>query len=447
MKTVLLIDDDKSFREALSHWLIDGGWRVLHAEDGEIGLQLAMEHRPDVVLCDLLMPRCNGFQVCRSLRAQKEHLPKLKIFVTTGSSYSTDRLNALESGADDYLVKPIMPTELVALLNRVAGNGSDNESLKAGPLPDISPAPTRLKFWGVRGSIPTPGAQTVFYGGNTSCVEVRADREIIILDSGSGIRPLGLALNEEFREKPMAVTLLISHTHWDHIQGFPFFGPAYNPKNQIRILGFEGARKGLENILSSQMESSYFPVSMAEMPGNISIRELKDTTFSVGQVRVQATFLNHPGICSGFRIFTSAGSICYMTDIELFQRMRLVQSGQISNQEENFARIQDERFALFAEGADVLILDAQYDAAEYKSHIGWGHSCIDDSVAFAIDAKVKRLYLFHHDPDHDDEKISRMVANAREQVAARNSDLIVEAAREGLELVLEPKPAALHSKS
>jgi len=136
-----------------------------------------------------------------------------------------------------------------------------------------------------------------------------------------------------------------------------------------------------------------------------------------------------------------------MTDIELFQRMRLVQSGQISNQEENFARIQDERFALFAEGADVLILDAQYDAAEYKTHIGWGHSCIDDSVAFAIDAKVKRLYLFHHDPDHDDEKISRMVANAREQVAARNSDLIVEAAREGLELVLEPKPAALHSKS
>jgi phosphoribosyl 1,2-cyclic phosphodiesterase/ActR/RegA family two-component response regulator len=446
VKTVLLIDDDISFREALSHWLIDSGWRVLLAEDGEIGLQLALEHRPDVVLCDLLMPRCNGFQVCRSLRAQREHLPKLKIFVTTGSSYSTDRLNALESGADEYLVKPIMPNELVALLNGVAGDGSDNESLP-GPLPEFSHAPTRMKFWGVRGSIPTPGADTVFYGGNTSCVELRADGEIIILDSGSGIRPLGMALNAEFKDKPINVTVLISHTHWDHIQGFPFFGPAYNPNNQIRILGFEGARKGLENILSSQMESSYFPVSMAEMPGNISIRELKDTTFSVGQVRVQAVFLNHPGICTGYRVFTSAGSICYMTDVELFQRMRLIKSGQISEEEEKFARVQDERFALFAQGADVLILDAQYDAAEYKSHIGWGHSCVDDSVAFAIDAKVKRLFLFHHDPDHNDEIISRLVASAREQVAARKSDLIVEAAREGLELVLEPKPAALHSKS
>ncbi|MEO6181969.1 MAG: response regulator [Verrucomicrobiota bacterium] len=447
MKTVLLIDDDMAFREALSHLLIDSGWHVLQAEDGEIGLQLAMEHRPEVVLCDLLMPRCNGFQVCRSLRAQKEHLPKTKIFVTTGSAYSTDRLNALESGADEYLVKPIMPNELLTLLDRVTGNGSDNASIQAGPSPGISPAPTRLKFWGVRGSIPTPGVDTVFYGGNTSCVEVRADREIIVLDAGSGIRPLGLTLNQEFKENPINVTLLISHTHWDHIQGFPFFGPAYNPNNQIKILGFEGARKGLENILSSQMESSYFPVSMAEMPGNISIRELKDTTFSVGQVRVQAIFLNHPGICTGYRLFTSAGSICYMTDIELFQRMRLEQSGQISEEEENFARVQDERFALFAQGADVLILDAQYDAAEYKTHIGWGHSCVDDSVAFAIDAKVKRLFLFHHDPDHNDEKISRMVASAREQVTARKSDLIVEAAREGLELIMETKPAALHSKS
>ena len=447
MKTILLIDDDQSFREAISHWLIDSGWRVLQAEDGELGLQLAMEHRPDVVLCDLLMPRCNGFQVCRSLRAQKEHLPKTKIFVTTGSAYATDRLNALESGADDYLVKPIMPNELVALLNRATGNGSDQESIKAVLPPNLSPAPVRLKFWGVRGSIPTPGADTVFYGGNTSCVEVRADHEIIILDSGSGIRPLGQALNDEFKGKPINVTLLISHTHWDHIQGFPFFGPAYNPKNEIKILGFEGARKGLENILSSQMESSYFPVSMAEMPGNITIQELKDATFRVGQVRVQAAFLNHPGICTGYRIFTSAGSICYMTDIELVKRMRAEQSVQISAEEEKFARLQDERFALFAEGAEVLILDAQYDATEYKGHIGWGHSCVDDSVAFAIAAKVKRLFLFHHDPDHNDEKISRMVASAREQVAASGSDLIVEAAREGLELILEVKPAVLDGKS
>lgn len=391
------------------------------------------------------MPRCNGFQVCRSLRAQKERLPKIKIFVTTGSAYSTDRLNALESGADDYLVKPIRPNDLVALLDLAVGSGSGKVSVKADPS-NVSTAPTRLKFWGVRGSIPTPGPDTVFYGGNTSCVEVRADREIIVFDAGSGIRPLGVALNEEFKDTPVNVTLLISHTHWDHIQGFPFFSPAYNPKNQIKILGFEGARKGLENILSSQMESSYFPVSMGEMPGNISIQELKDSSFNIGQVGVQAVFLNHPGICTGYRIFTSEGSICYMTDFELFQRMRSGKAERISDEEERFARLQDERLALFAEGADVLIMDAQYDAAEYNTHIGWGHNCVDDSVAFAIDAKVKRLFLFHHDPDHNDEKISRLVASARGQVAAKGSDLIVEAAREGLEIILDAKPAILPGK-
>src|SRR5262245_39686438 len=136
-------------------------------------------------------------------------------------------------------------------------------------------ADLHLRFWGVRGSIPTPGPSTVHYGGNTSCVELRVDGQIIILDAGTGIRALGLALAEEFQDRPIDLTLLVSHTHWDHIQGFPFFPVAYDPKNTIRVLAFEGARKSLEATLSSQMESSYFPISMREMPGNITIEELK----------------------------------------------------------------------------------------------------------------------------------------------------------------------------
>lgn len=437
MKTVLLIDDDRSFRDALSQWLTDHDWNVLQAEDGEAGIQLALEHRPEIVLCDLLMPRCNGFQVCRLLRAQKSRLPNTKIIVTTGSGYATDRVNALEAGADEYMIKPVVPGELREVLARIVGDGDLGQTDFADKISGTATHPTRLKFWGVRGSIPTPGGDTIFYGGNTSCIEIRAKGEIIILDAGTGIRPLGVSLNEEFKKQPMNLTLLISHTHWDHIQGFPYFLPAYNPKNKINILGFEGARKGLENILSAQMESSYFPISMCEMPSNITINELKEVNFKIGAVRVQAEFLNHPGICTGYRIFTDDGSISYLTDVELFQRMRAQK--QPSTEQQNFARQQDERLSDFVRDSDVLILDAQYDAEEYASHVGWGHSCVEDSVAFAIASGVKRLFLFHHDPDHNDEKISRFVARGRELAAEKGSDLIVEAAREGLEVTLERK--------
>jgi phosphoribosyl 1,2-cyclic phosphodiesterase len=300
----------------------------------------------------------------------------------------------------------------------------------------------RLKFWGVRGSIPSPGPETVFYGGNTSCVEVRVGSDIIVLDAGTGLRRLGLALVEEFKEQPMQLNLLITHTHWDHIQGFPFFLPAYNPKNNVTIYGFEGASQGLKNTLSSQMESPYFPISMQQMPGHIAIRELRDLNFNVNQVPVRAQFLNHPGICTGYRLQTPGGSISYLPDIELYHRLRErwnTGTDALPHESREDTPPEDRDLIEFIRGSDVLIMDSQYDAAEYEKHIGWGHSCVEDSVAFALHAKVKRLFLFHHDPDHTDEQITRMVARARQVVAQRHSSLIVEAAREGYELILAPQ--------
>jgi phosphoribosyl 1,2-cyclic phosphodiesterase len=300
----------------------------------------------------------------------------------------------------------------------------------------------RLKFWGVRGSIPSPGPETVLYGGNTSCVEVRVGSDIIVLDAGSGLRKLGLALVEEFKANPIHLNLLITHTHWDHIQGFPFFLPAYNPKNNVTICGFEGASQGLQNTLSDQMESPYFPISMQQMPGHIAIRELRDMNFNVNHVPVRAQFLNHPGICAGYRLFTPGGSISYLPDIELSHRLRdRWNAGTIpdAQQETEATPPEDRALVEFIRDSDVLIIDSQYDAAEYEKHVGWGHSCMEDSVAYALHAKVRRLFLFHHDPDHTDEHISRMVARAREMAARRHSNLIIEAAREGCELILESK--------
>jgi phosphoribosyl 1,2-cyclic phosphodiesterase len=271
----------------------------------------------------------------------------------------------------------------------------------------------------VRGSIATPGPTTMRYGGNTSCVEVRNGDDVIILDAGTGLRGLGQSLLKEFKRQPLNLTLLLTHTHWDHIQGLPFFGPIYNPRCRLRILGCEGARKGLVAALTGQMESTYFPVPFDKLPSNIEIEELKDFNFAIGTVLVRAHRANHPGVCVGYRLFAPDGLICFFPDTEPHTDDRAMQD--------------------FVRDADVLILDSQYDRAEYKQHTGWGHGCVDNSVALALAAGVKHLYLFHHDPDHDDRRMDALVKHARQLVAKRKSKMKVDAAREGMVIQLGGK--------
>ncbi|HEX4343010.1 MAG TPA: response regulator, partial [Verrucomicrobiae bacterium] len=309
MKTVLIIDDDPAFRKLIGEILKHHGWSVSEAEQGEAGIEMARQLHPQVVLCDLLMPRCNGFQVCRALRGDPA-LRTIRIIIATGRNFETDKRAALDAGADEYLAKPIVPTHLMEVLSRLIkdGNGNGNEGFVR------TTGPARFKFWGVRGSIPTPGPGTVKYGGNTSCIEVRVGGELIILDAGTGLRPLGISLLNEFKDQPLNLTLLLTHTHWDHIQGLPFFPPIYRPQNRLRILGYEGARTSLHNVLSGQMESPYFPVTFGELPGNVEIEELRDMSFSVGPVHVESFFANHPGICVGYRIFSPEGSLAFFPD-------------------------------------------------------------------------------------------------------------------------------------
>ncbi len=294
-------------------------------------------------------------------------------------------------------------------------------------------SPVRVKFWGVRGSVPCPGPETVRYGGNTSCVEIRVGDEIIILDAGTGLRLLGRALMAEFKDQPLDLTMLLTHTHWDHIQGLPFFQPVYQPRCRLRILGFEGAHKGLVNVLAGQMQNPYFPVKFGELPGNIAIEELSDFNFQIGSVSVKAMLANHPGICVGYRLFTPEGSIAYFPDHETHShdfRMhgsRLAGAKKTPESDRGEAR----KMVEFLRGTHVLILDSQFDRQEYQTHVGWGHGCVDEVVALAIRAEVRHLFLFHHDPNHDDRKISAMVKHARKLVSDSGAALQVDAAREG----------------
>nr|MBA2585550.1 hypothetical protein [Chthoniobacterales bacterium] len=205
-------------------------------------------------------------------------------------------------------------------------------------------------------------------------------------------------------------------------------------------LGYEGARAGLGTILAGQMETPFFPISLRELPSHLAIEELKDMEFQIGTVKVHSKFANHPGICAGFRLFTSAGSIAYMPDNEPYEPLKLqltAHNGVKGDEARGFAAAERDKMVEFLHGCDVVILDAQYTDEEYQRHVGWGHSSLSSVVSLALDANVHKLLLFHHDPSHDDDMIDRMIEEARSLVSKSGKTLVIEGAREGVEIVLK----------
>jgi len=281
-----------------------------------------------------------------------------------------------------------------------------------------------VRFWGTRGSIASPGEHTTRYGGNTSCVEVRAqDGTVIVLDCGTGARELGLHLVRTM-PSPMRLHLFIGHTHWDHIQGFPFFVPAFLPGAELNVYAPLGFQQSLEEAMSGQMEYSYFPVKLRDLRSRIHFTELEEGFFRVGDVLVETQYLNHTAPTIAYRMTSGGATVAYVTDHEPFWAP---EDGILNHPG-------DQRHIAFMRGADLVIHDAQYTQEEYTNRLGWGHSTIEYATDVALAAGVKRLALFHHDPGHDDPAMGRLEAQAQARVTASGGVLDVFAAREGLEL-------------
>lgn len=269
-------------------------------------------------------------------------------------------------------------------------------------------------FHGVRGSTPAPGNATARYGGNTSCVEIRTNDQILILDAGTGIRGLGDNLIAAFGSRPIEASLLISHPHWDHIQGLPFFAPAYSPNNKIRLFAANGDRQKIDRGIRNQMDAIHFPVGLEHLTGIRPVEEFTSNDVTLGNFRIRVAALNHPGGCAGFRIDSNESSVAYLPDHEPC--------------EENLKLME------FAQGVDLLILDTQYTESEYMAHRGWGHGCLSASVQFAIGAGAHELMLFHHDPSRNDYQIDQMIERGRALAGA--TGLVVNAASENRNTIL-----------
>jgi phosphoribosyl 1,2-cyclic phosphodiesterase/CRP-like cAMP-binding protein/CheY-like chemotaxis protein len=287
----------------------------------------------------------------------------------------------------------------------------------------------RVHFWGTRGSVPTPGPATIRFGGNTSCVEVvAADGTCVVLDCGTGARELGLAL---LAAGPPPIHILLTHTHWDHIQGFPFFAPAYLPGAIINMYATHGLESTLEEALSGQMQHTYFPVRLSELRAQIAVHEVGEGTFRVGGITIHTQYLNHTAPCLGYRLEAGGVSLVYATDHEPFWW-----EGPKTAPAERLLHPGDRRHIEWLAGADLVIHDGQFTDAEYPAKRSWGHSSVEYATDLAILAGVKRLVLFHHDPTRMDQMVARIAQRMLRRARKQGSNLDVIAAAEGLDIEL-----------
>lgn len=401
-KRVLLVDDDADLLSIRKLRLLAEGYSVHAVDSGAVAMNAIDMFQPDIIVLDLIMPGISGETLLKQVR-DNERFRAIKVIINSAKTYERDQRHCLESGADAYLAKPAEHDALASLISRLLRD-------------DVT-----VTFWGTRGSMPRPGKDTLKFGGNTPCVTVElSDDRLFLFDAGTGIVSLGRAL--EAARKQYKFNLFVSHPHWDHIQGLPFFQPLYRQGNEMVIHGTSHGRLSLREVISGQMDSLYFPVTIKEYASRVYFKELEEGDYEIERAPLSTISLNHPGRTLGYRLGNGNGkTVAYITDNEIFPE------GDEHNRH---------RLAAFLSGVDVLIHDATYFDEEYPSRARWGHSALSEVLRLAEEARVKRLYLFHHDPAHDDDAVERKEAFGRRFFEARDSDIQCSAAREGVSVRL-----------
>lgn len=405
-KRILIVDDNEAIAKTAKMLLDAAGHETsiqLHSPDAIAQL---LREKPDCLIVDIMMPELDGLELVQMIR-EIDELKYLKIVVFSAKAFEFDRNRAFAVGANGFIRKPVKPDTFA---KEVMSYIDDQ---------------IEIAFWGVRGTLPRSGANTLRYGGNTSCVSLTfAHDPLIVLDAGSGIKNLGDFLLRSGRKR-ITGKIFISHPHWDHINALPFFTPLFIPGNEFEIIGPSHGSVTIEQQVSAQMEGVYFPITVREFGAYLTYKDMREGTYDIGDIKVRTLLLSHPGYCLGYRFDYKGRSVCYVTDNEMFDPHMEFYS------EDYFERITD-----FVKEADYLITDTTYFDKEYAPKVGWGHSTVGQVVNFAHAARVKNLCLFHHDPDQNDDMIDAKLADAQQRLAEKGSSTVCMAPGENTRIRL-----------
>jgi len=440
VQKILLADADKTLLEKIQSSPGNEHYVFAVASCGEEVLEKIGEFKPHLVFIDLLLPEMHGIELLKRIRKSPAS-EGLGVILSSNNSMIQNVTAAIKEGVDYFLPKPFELPFLYILFDRffegtlMPDSSSPQETPKTEEHPIYEPKAhdrnSYIKFWGTRGSNPVSGHEFIRFGGNTACLEVRHGEDMLIIDAGSGIRPFGEILD---KEKQKTIHIFLSHTHWDHVTGFPFFDPIYDPDVQIVIWSPVGFEKPTRELFTDMLALAYFPVRLEDIRAKISFNDLRDGhPVSIGDITIDSHYAFHPGATLCFKIHVGGKTYGYVTDNEMFMGYHGNPNaiGKDHTLIQSHANIID-----FFKGCDTLIHEAQYTPLEYQRRVGWGHSSIPNATILCKYAEIKDWIVTHHDPKNTDSDLLDKLQLHQDILEECNLKCHVQMAFDGLKILI-----------
>jgi len=439
-KQIVIADPSITFLETLLVAKEAKDYAITVVNTGSACLDKVTNMIPQLAVIDLTMPHVHGIEILKIIKSSP-HTASMGVVMTSYQVTVQHYHAAVDNGANYFLPKPFGSKQLFALIQRYFSEGLQPEPFHMIRQPIIeqdhcyrpryAAVTSYIRFWGTRGSSPVSGSQYIRYGGNTSCLEIFHNQKTIIIDAGTGIRELGDAINVEANS---LIHLFISHTHWDHITGFPFFKPLYQKNCNIVVWSPVGFEKSTQELFDDMLAYAYFPVRLDEMKARVTFKDVESKVpVSIGDITIESHFTNHPGLTMGFKIKMSGSTIGYVTDNEMLPGYH----GHPNNIDRTHPVLEPHLTLIeFLQGCDLIIHEAQFFPGEYRQKVGWGHSSVPNATVLMKYTQCKKWIITHHDPSHKDTDLEIKARLHEEVIRECHLNIQIMIAHDGLTIPL-----------